>query len=70
MNANEAPDVGEAVRVFTGGALGTVLLLAVLLIAVATLVMPLVVVMINDKMRRMVLLMERQLEELRRLRRE
>jgi hypothetical protein len=45
-------------------------LLAVLLIAVATLVMPLVVVMMNDKMWRMVLLMERQLEELRRLRRE
>ncbi len=68
MKTNDAIDVVDAVTVLSGGFLGTVGLVCAVVLGIAALLMPIYVLAMNEKMKRMMWLMERQLEELRKIR--
>ncbi len=75
MNSTQSVDLPGTLTVFTGSFLGTLLVVFAFLLAIAGLLMPLYVIAISDRMKKLLRQMqqqqvtqERQLEELRKIR--
>ena len=66
-NLNQAPDIPKAIEALTIGAYGAAVVAAAVFLAIAIILMPVYVMIINSRIKQMLQIHKRQLAELQRL---